>query len=241
MPQHIRHIRIEQECLSRIFFKMEVKLLTEEKDLTNYIENYKAIGLADVPFGYLNNNLVYGFYKNDCLMAGFVIGISAPFRTLELFADPRKHHKLMGFLNDGNAICEVCCFWQNSKFITAFDNLIIWFNMSQKIRVRGKKFFLGGTYEYGLANLYGYPTYAHLICDGNVREKSAWIFIAWRKYSVLSAIQVMIYKALKSLRKIQGRKMPNSIAFNEQALKKVVEELGSELLSIAALVDRNEY
>jgi len=204
---------------------MKVRLLKETQDLILYAANYKKIGGSEIPFEYLQDNLVYGFYKNNRLVSGFIIGIQAPFRTISLFAPSETHEKLMLFLKGGKEVCEVCCFWESREAVTTADNIFIWFNMSQKIRVKGKKFFLGGTYVKGLANLYGYPSFAHLISNATVQDKSAWIFIAWRKYSVLSAIEVVIYKFKRSTYKIMGKAMPSYITLEEDALSKVTTEL----------------
>lgn len=204
---------------------MKVQLLTLENDLLLYADNYKQITSNEIPISYLKNNLVYGFYKNHQLVAGFVVGIQAPFRTIQLFAPSDKHQELMQFMNDGKEVCEVCCFWEYKEQVTIGDNAFIWFNMSQKVNVSGKKFFLGGTVVKGLANLYGYPTYAHLISKGEVNSKMAYVFIAWRKYAVISAVQVMAYKTLKLFTKTLGVKVADNIYYDDDALKKVAKEL----------------
>jgi len=207
---------------------MQVMQLKRQEDLRQYASNYMHITNTEIPFDYLTNNLVYGFIKDKKLVAGFIVGITPPFRTIELFAPPSSHSELMAFLNSGKEVCEVCCFWQIRSEITFADNAFIWFSMSQKVRVKGKQFFLGGTYAKGLANLYGYPTYAHLISKGEVNGKQAWIFIAWRKYAVLSAIEVMIYKLRKSINKKSNRPLPDCTKYDEKALFKVAKALNTD-------------
>lgn len=213
---------------------MQVQLLKRERDLSEYADCYLKLTGYPIPYLYLKNNLVYGFYKSERLVAGFIIGIKPPFRTIELFAPPDSRERLMEFINHGKTVCEVCCFWAFQKERNFIDNAFIWFSMSQKVRVKGKKFFLGGTYAKGLANLYAYPHFASLISYGRINNKEAWICIAWRKYALISAIEVLLYKFGRIIHKAVKLKMKNYISFNKIALEKISKELNTDTFLIQA-------
>lgn len=209
-------------------FKIHVIQLTKEYDLQQYRLNYFKLTNVSIPDDYLKRNKVYGFYNSKELIGGFVIGISSPFRTIELFANPVLHDNLNKFLNDGKKVCEVCCFW-HVKGISFINSMFIWFTMAQKVNEKDKHFFLGGTNVFGLANIYAYPKYAHLISESDVNSKPAWIFIAWKKYSFISAIHVMGYKITKIIKAKLHIKYNTCIHFEKQYIDRVAKELGSKI------------
>ncbi len=204
---------------------VRVERIIESTQLEYYRKAYLRIGNSFIPDAYLFNNSVYGFYRKDQMIAGFIIGTSAPFRTIQLFAPVESHERLYSFLNNGIDVCEVCCFWHEKEVNSPYVNAYIWFNMAHKVNIAKRKFFLGGTYVKGLANLYGAPSNAHLISEEVVEGRPAWIFIAWRKYALLSAIQVLTYKLRRSAEKKFGKGCKNYIRFDEQALNKVNGEI----------------
>ena len=214
-----------------IFFnpiKIHVAQLTKEHDLQHYKSNYFKLTNVSIPDDYLKRNKVYGFYNSTGLIGGFVIGISSPFRTVELFANPVLHDNLNKFLNGGNKVCEVCCFW-HVKGISFINSMFIWFTMAKKVNEKDKHFFFFFTNEFGLANLYAYPKYAHLISESDVNSKPAWIFIAWKKFSFMSAIHVMIYKITKIIKTKLHIKCETCIHFEKQYIDSVAKELGSKI------------
>ncbi len=220
---------------------MKIRLLSHKTDLLSYSEKYKKIGSSlevgtpVVPLEYLSNNLVYGFYKNGQQVAGFIIGINAPFRSIEIFTPSELRETLMVFLNNGHEVCELAGFWIQDDCTDFFDNIFIWNSVRQKINIKGKKFFMGGTFVKGMANLCSFASYAHLICTGKVNDKPSWVIITWTRYAIVSLLQVIIYKVIKGIYKSLGQRMSNYIQFDNKAMINVAKELKSDPSTIDML------
>ena len=163
----------------------------------------KASGLP-IPESYLHhpNNRVFGIYKNQELIGGFILGQGPNFRTIELFAKEEKHDTLYQQLEDLESYTEICCFWIRRKVRTQTSlNFFIWLSMAYALKRYGTACILFGTCSRSLARLYSTTSKVKFLSEDFINKKSTFIFQSRQRYA-LSGISEIIFHKLKRVLKI---------------------------------------
>lgn len=162
----------------------------------------KASGLP-IPENYLHNekNRVFGIYKKQELIGGFILGQGASLRTIELFANEEKHEALYETLNEKGAFTEICCFWIQRKVRTKTSlNFFIWLAMAYALKRYGSPYIIFGTCSRSLAHLYSVTSKVKFLSEDFIKRKPTFIF--WSKYShAFSGIaEIVLYKLKRTMR-----------------------------------------
>ena len=176
----------------------------------NFSEIYcKASGLP-IPESYLHhpNNRVFGVYKNQELIGGYILGNSSNFRTIALFAQEDKHDMLYEQLEQKELYTEICCFWIKKEVRTKTTlNFFIWLTMAYALKRYGTPYVLFGTCSRSLAQLYSSTSKVKFLSEDIVKRKSTFIFWSKQRYAI-SGISEIVFHKLKRVLKMAKKKNP---------------------------------
>ncbi len=180
-----------------------LRQLMTKASRTIFSEIYtKASGLP-IPDSYLydEKNRVFGIYKKEELIGGFILGQGENLRTIELFATQDKHEGLYQALEEKGAFTEICCFWIKRKVRTKTSlNFFIWLSMAYALKRYGSPCIIFGTCSRSLAHLYSVTSKVNFLNEDFIKRKPTFIF--WAKYShAFSGIaEIVFYKLKRTLR-----------------------------------------
>lgn len=179
------------------------KRIKSKSELQEFSKRYcKASGLP-IPesFLYNPNNNVFGIYHANQLIGGFILGNSASFRTIELFASENKQEEVYQQLNNTQDYTEICCFYidRNYRTKTSF-NFFVWLAMTFALKRYGRKYFIFGTCSRSLARLYAKTPKSVPIHEDFINRKSTFIFKAKRHHSVTGMLEIIAYKFKRTLK-----------------------------------------
>ncbi|MGH1433048.1 MAG: hypothetical protein ACRBG0_01165 [Lewinella sp.] len=164
---------------------------------------FKASGLP-IPESYLHhpNNRVFGVYKKQELIGGYILGNNSNFRTIALFAQEEKHDMLYEQLESKGVFTEICCFWIKKEVRTQTHfNFFIWLTMAYALRRYGTPYVLFGTCSRSLAQLYSSTSRVKFLSEDVIKRKSTFIFWSKQRYAV-SGISEIVFHKLKRVLKI---------------------------------------
>lgn len=176
----------------------------------NFSEIYcKASGLP-IPESYLHhpNNRVFGVYKNQELIGGYILGNGSNFRTIALFAQEDKHDMLYEQLEHKELYTEICCFWIKKEVRTKTTlNFFIWLTMAYALKRYGTPYVIFGTCSRSLAQLYSSTSKVKFLSEDIVKRKSTFIFWSKQRYAI-SGISEIVFHKLKRVLKMAKTKNP---------------------------------
>lgn len=188
------------------FFPVMQQLQTKES-LEKFSNIYsKASGLP-IPESYLHHpdNMVFGIYKNQELIGGFILGKSSNFRTVQLFAQEEKHEMLFEQLEQKELYTEICCFWIKKEVRTKTAlNFFIWLSMAYALRKYGTEYVLFGTCSRSLAHLYSATSKVKFLSQDFINKKATFIFWAKQRYAISGISEIVLFK-LKRILKIAAK------------------------------------
>ncbi|MCB0703886.1 MAG: hypothetical protein KDC34_01190 [Saprospiraceae bacterium] len=183
------------------FLPKMVQLRTTES-LETFSEIYsKASGLP-IPDSYLHNpnNMVFGIYKNQELIGGYILGKDSNFRTIALFAQEDKHDKLYQALESKDLYTEICCFWIKKEVRTKTAlNFFIWLSMAYALKRYGTPYVLFGTCSRSLAHLYSVTSKVKFLNEDFINRKSTFIFWGKQQYALSGISEIILYKLKRIL------------------------------------------
>lgn len=188
------------------FFPVMLQLQTKESREKFSTIYFKAAGLP-IPDNYLHHpqNMVFGIYKNQELIGGFILGKSQNFRTIALFAQKERQDLLYDQLEEKGLFTEICCFWIKREMRTKTSlNFFIWFAMAYALKRYGTAYILFGTCSRSLAQLYSTTSKVKFLSQDLIKRKATFIF--WSKQShAFSGIAEIVFSKLKRVFKLAKR------------------------------------
>lgn len=184
--------------------------LLDSNERETYRAIYQKICGTYIGDAYLHSQLVYGIYHGNRMVAGFIVG-SESFRAVDQFVPdelkPAVYAKLHGL-----KVGEVCALWRDKTFKSRTLGLYMWASAAYTSMKTDNRIFLLGTFEPGLATLYSYPKYGHLIYEGPYGDdKRYWIFVGFKEDGLKAAVQLIWFNLRKKWRKQLGTKTPFSV------------------------------
>lgn len=171
-----------------------MKKLCSPAQLKSFKSKYESISKLELPLKYLKSEEAYGFYNKGELIAGFILGQTRPYRTLQTFVEAERVIDFQNLLK-GNHCVEVCCFWMKRTIRkNKLFNLKVWLKMAWTVHRRKESYVIYGTNIKGLAKMYGYPKNSLLIHQGQIKNSSTFVFITRRKDLFLGTLKIIQMK-----------------------------------------------
>ena len=148
---------------------MRVKLIDNEKDLSQFQRRaQRYIGVL-FPVDYIKESSVYGIYHNDQVMGGYLIKTDSQFRTIQGLPEEVQKRFLNSYkLND---ICEITGLWIHPSLRKSAASWELIISIALKLVRRPKKYFV---YTYskkcaGLGKIYSLSK-PKRIYEGTVKQ-----------------------------------------------------------------------
>lgn len=188
-----------------------LKKITTPEAIDTFAEQYFQCSGFNVPRDYYESNQMFGVYRQERLIGGFVLGSGNRLRTLEVFAGEAHRPELYQKVQECGPHSEMCCFWiapdcRKKMWL----NFFVWFCVGYALRVYGAPQLVFGTNSIRLATLYNCASKSTLLHTDYLNRKQTFIFHGPRKYCLLGVAEILTYKA-KRISKIAGTR-PRAIA-----------------------------
>lgn len=171
--------------------------IINKTDLLAFKNRYQHLSRLEVPLKYLMNTEVYVIRDGPKMIAGFVLGKTAPYRTVDVFISDKNKTSLPDCFAS-EKFCELCCFWIDEAYRNkGIATAKIWMSMAKAISNQEKEHILYGTNSNGLAKIYGYPKVSLLFMTDQINKKETFVFIA-KKTEWHSGVKEIVESRLKS-------------------------------------------
>ncbi|MCB0525644.1 MAG: hypothetical protein H6576_08820 [Lewinellaceae bacterium] len=171
--------------------------IRDTEKLQSFSEIYFSCSGLPIPDEYLFNqqNRVFGIYRNNEIIGGFILGKGTEYRTLEVFAGDNERRNLYEGLDQKLMPTEICCFWIKREYRTkTLANLYVWLCMAYALKRYGTPYFLFGTCSRSLAKLYSSTPKSILIHTDHIRHKDTFIFWAKRSTCISGVLEIIRFK-----------------------------------------------
>jgi len=139
--------------------------LHSEKDLNYFVLKYNESKLeqnlktmqkdeSNLPLDYLQKARVYGVFKKNEMVAGYVIGFKQPLRLFDFLLPESRQEVASRYQSILENCCEVTCAWRLPHISSVFMSFIFWPHAHFNAIKTGKKFFLGASANHHLDKMY---------------------------------------------------------------------------------------
>jgi len=165
--------------------------LNTNLELLAFKTKYQRLSKLLVPISYLKSSEVYVIKDKSKMIAGFVLGKKAPYRTTDVFVSDEKRKQLPSCFRE-DTFCEVCCFWIDRAYRKKPIQVAkIWMQMANTVNDQKKETILCGTALKGLAKIYGYPKVSLLYLKDCIQGNDTFVFLARRKDFAIGVKEVV--------------------------------------------------
>jgi len=188
-----------------MFSLPKLRRIHQTAALRTYGQAYAASSGLPVPEDYLlaPENHCYGLYYQRQLIGGFILGNTATYRTIAVFARPEQQADVRRQLTDSTT--EICCFFIQREFRTHTPlNFVVWLSLLYCLLRHGRREILFGTCSASLARLYAQTRWSEPIHTDRVDGRNTYIFRARRGKAMAGFVKILGHK-LRRVRRISGR------------------------------------
>lgn len=177
--------------------------LTRSNDREQFASLYESHSGLPIPKDYLNasSSQIFGFYRKDKLVGGFILGHARKSRTVALFAQPHQRDAVCQRMDNQHPHTEICCLWMShSQRKKALANSFSWLFIGWAISNYASSGLLFGTCSRGLANLYRTSQKIKLIHQDQINRRGTYIFTAKKRDCFVGIFNIVATKLRKRFR-----------------------------------------
>lgn len=178
--------------------------ITSTNEREHFSELYESFSGLPIPKDYLlaPSSQVFGFYEQQQLVGGFILGHARKARTVALFAQPDQQKEVYQRMDGQRAYTEICCLWMShSQRKKTWSNSLSWLYMAWTIRRYAHSGLLFGTCSRGLAKLYRTSQKVELIHQDRINRLGTYIFTGNKRDCLVGIGNIVVAKLKKRFRK----------------------------------------
>ncbi|THU38191.1 hypothetical protein FAM09_16045 [Niastella caeni] len=130
------------------------RILIDEKDKQAFALGFTSVGgNFQIPDEYLHRASARGFFKNNEMVAGYLINDSAPFRyEMILPEEARIDLQKRGYLVEATS-CELTCMWMRKGTLTSFERNAVYVRSTVDTFRTQKRYVIAGSVVEALARM----------------------------------------------------------------------------------------
>jgi hypothetical protein len=174
---------------------LRIRRLYTETELHTFADHYARHSGYSVPLDYLRRSHVFGGVDGTALTCGFVLGVSAPFRTFIRIPAPDRARCEVSV--DSGDTQEFTCVWLEPGLRRNWRSYLFWWEILRQAGKVGKRAVLVGTEVPALREFYEStrprPLYAGpVVVDGI--EKTGWVYVHTIDRRYAGIVRMVWYK-----------------------------------------------
>lgn len=176
----------------------QLRQLYSASSRNEYALHYEQSSGLPIPADYLlaPENQVFGIFRNQRLIGGFILGSCLSLRTIQVFAAAQDQAAIDARAGTSSNRTEITCFWIAANVRRdVIANRFTWLAMIYAIARYANATLVFGTCSRGLARLYATSQYVELLNQDRLNGKPVFIFKGLKRHAVIGILNILAYKS----------------------------------------------